>query len=151
MVFLPQYQLVFLVGYLVKNFRSEKILLLLLTEIRSYSIYLLIVPLDFKSKYFHVAKEEPVLYLTFSHMQEYTIDSDWRFRSTVLTPMFIETQTSQSALQTWSQEGPLSVQGALARQIRATQQQYDFTPTQNIGKLPSACLPLVRQALLPWK
>ncbi|XP_054564392.1 DNA-dependent protein kinase catalytic subunit isoform X1 [Eptesicus fuscus] len=64
--------------------------------------------------------------------QEYTIDSDWRFRSTVLTPMFIETQTSQSALQTWSQEGSLSVQGAVARQIRATQQQYDFTPTQNI-------------------
>uniref|UniRef100_G1NU10 DNA-dependent protein kinase catalytic subunit n=1 Tax=Myotis lucifugus TaxID=59463 RepID=G1NU10_MYOLU len=63
--------------------------------------------------------------------QEYTIDSDWRFRSTVLTPMFIETQTSQSALQTWSQEGSLSVQGAMARQIRATQQQYDFTPTQN--------------------
>ncbi|XP_036194617.1 DNA-dependent protein kinase catalytic subunit [Myotis myotis] len=63
--------------------------------------------------------------------QEYTIDSDWRFRSTVLTPMFIETQTSQSALQTWSQEGSLSAQGAMARQIRATQQQYDFTPTQN--------------------
>ncbi|XP_016054399.1 PREDICTED: DNA-dependent protein kinase catalytic subunit [Miniopterus natalensis] len=63
--------------------------------------------------------------------QEYTIDSDWRFRSTVLTPMFIETQTSQSALQTLSQEGSLAVQGAVARQIRATQQQYDFTPTQN--------------------
>ncbi|KAM7075469.1 DNA-dependent protein kinase catalytic subunit isoform 1-T1 [Molossus nigricans] len=63
--------------------------------------------------------------------QEYTIDSDWRLRSTVLTPMFIETQTSQSALQTWSQEGSPSVQGAMARQIRATQQQYDFTPTQN--------------------
>ncbi|CAK6438705.1 unnamed protein product [Pipistrellus nathusii] len=61
--------------------------------------------------------------------QEYTIDSDWRFRSTVLTPMFIETQTSQSALQT--QEGSLSGQGAVARQIRATQQQSDFTPTQS--------------------
>ncbi|XP_053785435.1 DNA-dependent protein kinase catalytic subunit isoform X4 [Desmodus rotundus] len=61
--------------------------------------------------------------------QEYTIDSDWRFRSTVLTPMFVETQASQSVLQT--QEGSLSAQGAMARQIRATQQQYDFTPTQN--------------------
>lgn len=84
-------------------------------------------------------------------MQEYTIDSDWRFRSTVLTPMFIETQTSQSALQTWSQEGSLSAQGAMARQIRATQQQYDFTPTQNTGNLQPACLPLAHQALLPWK
>lgn len=84
-------------------------------------------------------------------MQEYTIDSDWRFRSTVLTPMFIETQTSQSALQTWSQEGSVSVQGAMARQIRATQQQYDFTPTQNTGNLQSEYLSLVCQALLLWK
>ncbi|XP_045311337.1 DNA-dependent protein kinase catalytic subunit isoform X1 [Leopardus geoffroyi] len=62
--------------------------------------------------------------------QEYTIDSDWRFRSTVLTPMFIETQATQSVLQTRTQEGSLPVQGAMAKQIRATQQQYDFTPTQ---------------------
>ncbi|XP_077622037.1 DNA-dependent protein kinase catalytic subunit [Crocuta crocuta] len=62
--------------------------------------------------------------------QEYTIDSDWRFRSTVLTPMFIETQATQSALQTRTQEGSLPVQGVMAKQIRATQQQYDFTPTQ---------------------
>ncbi|XP_036089192.1 DNA-dependent protein kinase catalytic subunit [Rousettus aegyptiacus] len=63
--------------------------------------------------------------------QEYTIDSDWRLRSAVLTPMFIETQTSQNTLQTWTQKGSLSDRGAMARQIRATQQQYDFTPTQN--------------------
>uniref|UniRef100_A0A8C7C4I0 DNA-dependent protein kinase catalytic subunit n=1 Tax=Neovison vison TaxID=452646 RepID=A0A8C7C4I0_NEOVI len=62
--------------------------------------------------------------------QEYTIDSDWRFRSTIFTPMFIETQASQSALQTRTQEGSLPFQGVMARQIRATQQQYDFTPTQ---------------------
>jgi len=62
--------------------------------------------------------------------QEYTIDSDWRFRSTVLTPMFIETQASQSALQARTQEGSLPAQGVMAKQIRATQQQYDFTPTQ---------------------
>ncbi|XP_032697092.1 DNA-dependent protein kinase catalytic subunit isoform X6 [Lontra canadensis] len=62
--------------------------------------------------------------------QEYTIDSDWRFRSTIFTPMFIETQASQSALQTRTQEGSLLAQGVMARQIRATQQQYDFTPTQ---------------------
>ncbi|XP_029779032.1 DNA-dependent protein kinase catalytic subunit [Suricata suricatta] len=62
--------------------------------------------------------------------QEYTIDSDWRFRSTVLTPMFIETQATQSALQTRTQEGSIPGHGATAKQIRATQQQYDFTPTQ---------------------
>uniref|UniRef100_A0A452QYJ1 DNA-dependent protein kinase catalytic subunit n=1 Tax=Ursus americanus TaxID=9643 RepID=A0A452QYJ1_URSAM len=65
--------------------------------------------------------------------QEYTIDYDWRFRSTVLTPMFIETQASQSALQARTQEGSLPAQGVMARQIRATQQQYDFTPTQTAG------------------
>lgn len=72
--------------------------------------------------------------MKFSYMQEYTIDSDWRFRSTVLTPMFVETQASQGALQTWTQEGSPSAQGAMTRHIRATQQQYDFTPTQNTGK-----------------
>uniref|UniRef100_A0A2K6EWI3 DNA-dependent protein kinase catalytic subunit n=1 Tax=Propithecus coquereli TaxID=379532 RepID=A0A2K6EWI3_PROCO len=62
--------------------------------------------------------------------QEYTIDSDWRFRSTVLTPMFVETQASQSTLQTRTQEGSLSARQPMAGQIRATQQQCDFTLTQ---------------------
>ncbi|XP_017172381.1 DNA-dependent protein kinase catalytic subunit isoform X2 [Mus musculus] len=62
--------------------------------------------------------------------QEYTIDPDWRFRSTVLTPMFIETQASPSILHTQTQEGPLSDQRQKPGQVRATQQQYDFTPTQ---------------------
>uniref|UniRef100_A0A2K5DLI5 DNA-dependent protein kinase catalytic subunit n=1 Tax=Aotus nancymaae TaxID=37293 RepID=A0A2K5DLI5_AOTNA len=62
--------------------------------------------------------------------QEYTIDSDWRFRSTVLTPMFVETQASQGTLQTRTQEGSLSARWSSAGQIRATQQHYDFTPTQ---------------------
>uniref|UniRef100_A0A8C9DUV3 DNA-dependent protein kinase catalytic subunit n=1 Tax=Prolemur simus TaxID=1328070 RepID=A0A8C9DUV3_PROSS len=65
--------------------------------------------------------------------QEYTVDSDWRFRSTVLTPMFVETQASQSTLQTRTQEGPLSARPATAGQIRATQQQGDFTLTQTAG------------------
>ncbi|KAK7807495.1 hypothetical protein U0070_006783, partial [Myodes glareolus] len=59
--------------------------------------------------------------------QEYTIDPDWRFRSTVLTPMFIETQASPS---TQTQEGSLSDRKQKSGQVRATQQQYDFTPTQ---------------------
>ncbi|XP_075405763.1 DNA-dependent protein kinase catalytic subunit [Tenrec ecaudatus] len=63
--------------------------------------------------------------------QEYTIDSDWRFRSTVLTPMFIETQASQSALQSRAQDGSLSAQAMMVGQVRSTQQHWDFTPTQN--------------------
>ncbi|XP_060247015.1 DNA-dependent protein kinase catalytic subunit isoform X1 [Meriones unguiculatus] len=62
--------------------------------------------------------------------QEYTIDPDWRFRSTVLTPMFIETQASLSTLHTQTQEGSLSEQRQKSGQVRATPQQYDFTPTQ---------------------
>ncbi|KAL0599435.1 DNA-dependent protein kinase catalytic subunit, partial [Plecturocebus cupreus] len=64
------------------------------------------------------------------HVWEYTIDSDWRFRSTVLTPMFVETQVSQGTLQTRTQEGSVSARWSTAGQIRATQQHYDFTPTQ---------------------
>lgn len=66
-------------------------------------------------------------------LQEYTIDPDWRFRSTVLTPMFIETQASPSTLQSRTQEDSLPAQGPKAGQVRATQQQYDFTPTQTAG------------------
>ncbi|XP_038201173.1 DNA-dependent protein kinase catalytic subunit [Arvicola amphibius] len=62
--------------------------------------------------------------------QEYTIEPDWRFRSTVLTPMFIETQASPSTLHTQTQEGSLSDRRQKSGQVRATQQQYDFTPTQ---------------------
>lgn len=73
-----------------------------------------------------------------SYLQEYTIEPDWRYRSTVLTPMFVETQASLSSLQTRTQEGSLLPRGPAARQIRATQQQYDFTPTQTTGdQLPA--------------
>ncbi|XP_074056019.1 DNA-dependent protein kinase catalytic subunit isoform X1 [Macrotis lagotis] len=63
--------------------------------------------------------------------QEYSIDSDWRYRSTVLTPMFIETQASQNTTRNRSQEGSHSLPQLITKQIRATQQQYEFTPTQN--------------------
>ncbi|CAM5116256.1 unnamed protein product [Natator depressus] len=66
--------------------------------------------------------------------QDFTIDSNWRYRSTVLTPMFVETQASQSAKRNRSQEGSLSTLGSLGGQVRATQQQYEFTPTQNVSK-----------------
>ncbi|KAM6216536.1 DNA-dependent protein kinase catalytic subunit isoform 2-T2 [Rhynchocyon petersi] len=63
--------------------------------------------------------------------QEYAINSDWRFRSTILTPMFIETQASQNAHQTRTQDSPSTAPGLMARQVRATQQHWNFTPTQN--------------------
>ncbi|KAM9198416.1 DNA-dependent protein kinase catalytic subunit isoform 2-T2 [Dugong dugon] len=72
--------------------------------------------------------EHPLSECTF---QEYSIASDWRLRSTVLTPMFIETQASQTALQTQTQDDSLTVQGLVAGQVRSTQQHWDFTPTQN--------------------
>uniref|UniRef100_A0A8D0GIE8 DNA-dependent protein kinase catalytic subunit n=1 Tax=Sphenodon punctatus TaxID=8508 RepID=A0A8D0GIE8_SPHPU len=65
--------------------------------------------------------------------QEFTIDSNWRYRSTVLTPMFVETQVSQSTNRNQSQEGTVSTNTSLGGQLRATQQQYEFTPTQNVS------------------
>ncbi|XP_075069595.1 DNA-dependent protein kinase catalytic subunit [Mixophyes fleayi] len=64
--------------------------------------------------------------------QDYTVDSSWRHRSTVLTPMFVETQASQSSYGSRTQ-GSLSELEPGEAQLRATQQNYQFTPTQNIG------------------
>ena len=61
--------------------------------------------------------------------------------------MFIETQATQSVLQTRTQEGSLPVQGAMAKQIRATQQQYDFTPTQTAGTCQPEHMPALHQAV----
>ncbi|XP_028826126.1 DNA-dependent protein kinase catalytic subunit isoform X2 [Denticeps clupeoides] len=59
--------------------------------------------------------------------QDYVIDSNWRLRSTVLTPMFVETQASQGPDRTSSQ--PSSISG----QVRATQGSLEFTQTQAPG------------------
>ncbi|XP_063779765.1 DNA-dependent protein kinase catalytic subunit [Pseudophryne corroboree] len=64
--------------------------------------------------------------------QDYTVDSSWRYRSTVLTPMFVETQASQSSYRSRTQ-GFVTELEPDAAQLRATQQHYQFTPTQNIG------------------
>ncbi|XP_061821672.2 DNA-dependent protein kinase catalytic subunit isoform X1 [Nerophis lumbriciformis] len=73
---------------------------------------------DFKRNMF----EYPLSECTF---QDYLIDSNWRFRSTVMTPMFAETQMSQ---------GPESVatsqSGTLSAKLRATQTTLDFSQTQ---------------------
>ncbi|OCT76787.1 hypothetical protein XELAEV_18031990mg [Xenopus laevis] len=64
--------------------------------------------------------------------QDYTVDSSWRFRSSVLTPMFVETQLSQS-MQRSRAQGTIEADEPIGGQLRATQQHYQFTPTQNIG------------------
>ncbi|XP_077410583.1 DNA-dependent protein kinase catalytic subunit isoform X2 [Vanacampus margaritifer] len=77
---------------------------------------------DFKRNIF----EYPLSECTF---QDYLIDSNWRFRNTVMTPMFVETQSSQ---------GPESValtqSGAMKGQLRATQASLQFTQTQIPGR-----------------
>lgn len=70
--------------------------------------------------------EYPLSECTF---QDYVIDSNWRFRSTVMTPMFVETQSSQ---------GPESVtsspSASLKGQLRATQTTLEFSQTQAPGR-----------------
>ncbi|XP_062849596.1 DNA-dependent protein kinase catalytic subunit [Trichomycterus rosablanca] len=64
--------------------------------------------------------------------QDYTIDSNWRLRSTVLTPMFMETQMTQAAGSQGSGSAgmqPASMKG----QIRATQASLEFSQTQAPG------------------
>ncbi|XP_034562055.1 DNA-dependent protein kinase catalytic subunit [Notolabrus celidotus] len=70
--------------------------------------------------------EYPLSECTF---QDYVIDSNWRFRSTVMTPMFVETQSSL---------GPESVaasqSGSMKGKIRATQSTLEFSQTQTTGR-----------------
>ncbi|KAI4886986.1 hypothetical protein NFI96_023481, partial [Prochilodus magdalenae] len=64
--------------------------------------------------------------------QDYTIDSNWRLRSTVLTPMFMETQMTQAG----GTQGPDSAKSQAAGmkgQIRATQASLEFSQTQAPG------------------
>ncbi|KAM6971354.1 DNA-dependent protein kinase catalytic subunit isoform 1-T1 [Tautogolabrus adspersus] len=70
--------------------------------------------------------EYPLSECTF---QDYVIDSNWRFRSTVMTPMFVETLSSQ---------GPESVaasqSGSMKGKLRATQTTLEFSQTQAAGR-----------------
>lgn len=75
-----------------------------------------------------------VLIKIFLYSQEFVIDSSWRYRSTILTPMFVETQASQSIHRNLSQERSLSASGSVGGRVRATQRQYEFTPTQHVSK-----------------
>uniref|UniRef100_A0A8C5BIH0 DNA-dependent protein kinase catalytic subunit n=1 Tax=Gadus morhua TaxID=8049 RepID=A0A8C5BIH0_GADMO len=71
--------------------------------------------------------EYPLSECTF---QDYVIDSNWRLRSTVMTPMFVETQGSQGPAE--SQASP-SLAGGARGQLRATQATLEFTQTQAAG------------------
>ncbi|XP_054250756.1 DNA-dependent protein kinase catalytic subunit [Indicator indicator] len=63
--------------------------------------------------------------------QDFVIDSSWRYQSTILTPMFVESQASPSLHRNLSQERSLSASGSVGGRVRATQRQYEFTPTQH--------------------
>uniref|UniRef100_A0A663E401 DNA-dependent protein kinase catalytic subunit n=1 Tax=Aquila chrysaetos chrysaetos TaxID=223781 RepID=A0A663E401_AQUCH len=64
--------------------------------------------------------------------QDVVINSSWRYQSTVLTPMFVETQASQIH-RNLSQERSFSASGSVSGRVRATQQRYEFTPTQHVS------------------
>ncbi|CAJ1081863.1 DNA-dependent protein kinase catalytic subunit [Xyrichtys novacula] len=66
--------------------------------------------------------EYPLSECTF---QDYVIDSNWRFRSTVMTPMFVETQSSQSP-----ESVAGSQSGSMKGKLRATQTTLEFSQTQ---------------------
>ncbi|MEQ2314116.1 hypothetical protein AMECASPLE_008745, partial [Ameca splendens] len=77
---------------------------------------------DFKRNMF----EYPLSECTF---QDYVIDSNWRFRSTVMTPMFVETQSSQAP-----ESAGASQSGAMKGKLRATQTSLEFSQTQTPGR-----------------
>ena len=66
--------------------------------------------------------------------QDYVIDSNWRLRSTVMTPMFVETQASQGPAGSLAS---LSLAGGAGGQLRATQATLEFTQTQAAGGKPN--------------
>ncbi|KAM4534321.1 DNA-dependent protein kinase catalytic subunit isoform 1-T1 [Odontesthes bonariensis] len=77
---------------------------------------------DFKRNMF----EYPLSECTF---QDYVIDSNWRLRSTVMTPMFVETQSSQAP-----ESVAASQSGAMKGKLRATQTSLEFSQTQIPGR-----------------
>ncbi|XP_056629192.1 DNA-dependent protein kinase catalytic subunit isoform X2 [Triplophysa dalaica] len=64
--------------------------------------------------------------------QDYTIQSNWRLRSTVLTPMFMETQVTQGPGTQGSDAG-VNQAGTMRGQIRATQTSLEFSQTMAPG------------------
>uniref|UniRef100_UPI0037E8F3E7 DNA-dependent protein kinase catalytic subunit n=1 Tax=Semicossyphus pulcher TaxID=241346 RepID=UPI0037E8F3E7 len=70
--------------------------------------------------------EYPLSECTF---QDYVIDSNWRFRSTVMTPMFVETQSSQAP-----ESVAASQSGSMKGKLRATQTTLEFSQTQTAGR-----------------
>ncbi|KAI9542854.1 hypothetical protein NQZ68_016158 [Dissostichus eleginoides] len=77
---------------------------------------------DFKRNMF----EYPLSECTF---QDYVIDSNWRFRSTVMTPMFVETQSSQIP-----ESVSATQSGSIKGKVRATQTSLEFSQTQTAGR-----------------
>uniref|UniRef100_A0A8U8BGC8 DNA-dependent protein kinase catalytic subunit n=1 Tax=Geospiza parvula TaxID=87175 RepID=A0A8U8BGC8_GEOPR len=109
---------------LLSSFYSTKIETHYLSLITNFLLEMTSKSPDYSRKIF----EHPLSECKF---QVNCIDSSWRYRSTVLTPMFVETQASPSTHRNLSQERSLSPSGSVRGQVRATQRQYEFTPTQH--------------------
>ncbi|KAK1885467.1 DNA-dependent protein kinase catalytic subunit [Dissostichus eleginoides] len=78
---------------------------------------------DFKRNMF----EYPLSECTFQ--VRLLIDSNWRFRSTVMTPMFVETQSSQIP-----ESVSATQSGSIKGKVRATQTSLEFSQTQTAGR-----------------
>uniref|UniRef100_A0A8C4UCZ7 DNA-dependent protein kinase catalytic subunit n=1 Tax=Falco tinnunculus TaxID=100819 RepID=A0A8C4UCZ7_FALTI len=111
---------------LLNSFYSTKIETQYLSLITNFLLEMTSKSPDYSRKIF----EHPLSECKF---QDFVIDSSWRYRSTVLTPMFVGTQASQSIHRNLSQERSLSASGPVGGRVRATQQQYEFTPTQHVS------------------
>ncbi|XP_009101121.3 DNA-dependent protein kinase catalytic subunit isoform X1 [Serinus canaria] len=109
---------------LLSSFYSTKIETHYLSLITNFLLEMTSKSPDYSRKIF----EHPLSECKF---QDFVVDSSWRYRSTVLTPMFVETQASPSTHRNLSQERSLSPSGSVRGQVRATQRQYEFTPTQH--------------------
>ncbi|XP_072708622.1 DNA-dependent protein kinase catalytic subunit isoform X1 [Ciconia boyciana] len=111
---------------LLNSFYSPKIETQYLSLITNFLLEMTSKSPDYSRKIF----EHPLSECKF---QDFVIDSSWRYQSTVLTPMFVETQVSQSIHRNLSQERSLSASGSVSGRVRATQRQYEFTPTQHVS------------------
>ncbi|XP_075350728.1 DNA-dependent protein kinase catalytic subunit isoform X2 [Mycteria americana] len=111
---------------LLNSFYSPKIETQYLSLITNFLLEMTSKSPDYSRKIF----EHPLSECKF---QDFVIDSSWRYQSTMLTPMFVETQVSQSIHRNLSQERSLSASGSVSGRVRATQRQYEFTPTQHVS------------------
>ncbi len=65
--------------------------------------------------------------------QDYRVSSFWRQRHSAMTPLFVETQASQSQAGRGADDSPPEGDMGVSTQIRATQDVQQFSATQQPG------------------